>query len=49
MNICNKKGIYIAYHMNKKNWVSIILDDTLTDNEIISLIDISYNNSNKKK
>lgn len=45
----NKKGIYIAYHMNKKNWVSIILDDTLADNEIISLINISYNNSNKKK
>jgi len=35
--------------MNKKNWVSIILDDTLADNEIISLIDISYNNSYKKK
>lgn len=45
----NKKGIYMAYHMNKKNWVSIILDDTLADNEIISLIEISYNNSNKKK
>ena len=42
----NNTGIYPAYHMSKKNWVSIILDNTLQDNEIIKLIDISYNNSN---
>lgn len=42
----NNKGIYPAYHMSKKNWVSIILDDTLSDNELIELINISYNNSN---
>ena len=40
-------GFYKAYHMNKKSWISIILDNTL-DNEIIySLIDQSYNNVNK--
>ena len=40
-------GFYRAYHMNKKSWISVILDDTL-DNEIIySLIDQSYNNVNK--
>lgn len=40
-------GFYNAYHMNKKSWISIILDNTL-DNEIIySLIDHSYNNVNK--
>ena len=40
-------GFYMAYHMNKKSWISIILDNTL-DNEIIySLIDQSYNNVNK--
>lgn len=36
------KGIYEAYYMNKKNWVSIILDDTLTDEEIMKLANISY-------
>ena len=41
------KGIYPAYHMNKRNWVSIILDDTLKDNEIMDLIDISYNLANR--
>jgi predicted DNA-binding protein (MmcQ/YjbR family) len=37
-----ENGVYQAYHMNKKNWVSIILDDTLTDEYIYKLIDISY-------
>lgn len=44
----NNKGIYKAYHMSKKNWVSVILDNTITDDEIMKLIDISYINSLKK-
>jgi len=48
-NYLNKEGIYKAYHMAKKNWVSIILDDTLTDNEIMDLVDISYNKINVAK
>lgn len=43
-----KKNIYPGYHFNKKNWVSIILDDVLTDQELMSLIDISYNLSGEK-
>lgn len=41
-------GIYPSYHMSKKNWVSIILDDTLSDEEILKLVAISYKNSNIK-
>lgn len=33
---------YPAYHMNKKNWYSVFLDDSLADSEIEKLIDISY-------
>ena len=40
--LLNIKGIYEAYHMNKKSWISIILDDTLNDYVIYSLIDESY-------
>ena len=29
-----QNGIYEAYHMSKKNWVTIILDDTLKDDDI---------------
>lgn len=43
------KGIYPAYHMNKKSWISIILDNTLPDKEILDLVDISYKNSNAKE
>ena len=43
-----RKGVYPAYHMNKKSWVSIVLDDTLKDEEIIDLIDISYEYSDIK-
>jgi predicted DNA-binding protein (MmcQ/YjbR family) len=35
-------GIYKAYHMNKKSWITIILNDTLDDNIITSLIDESF-------
>lgn len=35
-------GIHPAYHMNKKSWISIILDDTLKDEEIQQRLDYSY-------
>ena len=44
-NYLNHAGIYPAYHMNKKHWVSILLDDTLPDDYIKNLINISYLNS----
>ncbi len=43
-----QKGIYPAYHLSKKSWVSIILDDTLSDEKIMKLVDISYGASNVK-
>ena len=42
-DLLDKDGFYKAYHMNKKDWISIILDDTLKDEDIISLLDESYN------
>ncbi len=35
-------GYYYAYHMNKKHWLSIILDDTLKDEEIFKLVEESH-------
>ena len=37
-------GIYEAFHMNKRCWVSIILNDTLPDDAIHRMIDDSYRN-----
>ena len=38
----SQAGIYEAFHMNKKCWVSIILDDTLPDDAIQGMIDDRY-------
>jgi alkylated DNA nucleotide flippase Atl1 len=35
-------GVYPAYHMNHKKWISVTLDDTLSDDRVMELIDISY-------
>lgn len=40
--LLSKKGFYKAYHMNKKSWITIILDDTLSDEEIMSYVIKSY-------
>ncbi len=40
--LLKKNGYYSAYHMNKKDWISIILNDTLNDQEIITRIEESY-------
>ncbi len=48
-DLINKKGYYQAYHMNKKEWISIILNDTISDKEIINLINESFDIINNKR
>ncbi len=36
-----------AYHMNKKNWISIILDDNIDFQILCNIIDESYNIVNR--
>lgn len=40
--LLKKKGFYKAYHMNKENWISILLDGTISDEEIMSYIEKSH-------
>ena len=42
------KGIYSAYHMNKKNWISVVLNDEVVDQVVFSLIDRSFALTKKK-
>lgn len=42
-------GILPAYHMKKGNWISILLDGTLDMDQIIMLLDMSYQNTLDKK
>ena len=41
-DLLKQDGFYPAYHMNKKSWITIILNDTIADEKIMSLIDKSY-------
>lgn len=43
-NLIKKEGFYPAYHMNKKYWITIALDDTLPDEEIMKYIIESFQN-----
>lgn len=47
--LLNRKGFYEGYHMNKKNWISIILDDSLNDQEIFDYIKESHSYTIKSK
>ena len=42
-------GIFPAYHMNHKSWISVCLDDTLSDSMILDLVSNSYNLTKKKR
>lgn len=41
-SLLSTAGIYPAYHMNRANWVSIILNETVSDSFIMDLIEISH-------
>ena len=40
--LLKKDGFYPAWHMNKKSWITITLDETISDNEIMDLIEESH-------
>ena len=40
--LLKQDGFYPAYHMNKKSWITVILNNTLSDEKIMSLIEKSY-------
>lgn len=42
-------GIYEAYHMNKKHWITVALDGTASDENVKALVDISFRLTAPKK
>ncbi len=42
-SLLSTKGVLPAYHMNKNHWISIVLDDSVPDDQIIPLLELSYN------
>lgn len=37
-----QEGIFPAYHMNKKHWISVILDDKGNDDDLLWLLQLSH-------
>ena len=38
----SQQGTLSAYHMNKKHWITIVLDSSFNKEEIYNLINLSY-------
>lgn len=47
--LIREKGIMPAYHMNKQNWITVLLDGTVPEEKVKNLIDISYNATASKR
>ncbi len=49
-SLLNNKGYFPGYHMNKANWITLLLDGSVLKGDIFNLIDLSYElTANKKK
>ena len=46
--LTRQTGIYPAYHMNRKHWISVSLDDTLTDDRVMALLAKSFELTKKQ-
>lgn len=44
-----QSGFLPAYHMNKENWISILLDGTAPEEQMKNLIEMSYQMTDKKR
>lgn len=43
------KGILPGYHMNKNNWISVLLDGSVDEDMIYALLDESYKLTGRKR
>lgn len=49
-SLLNSNGYLPGYHMNKANWITLLLDGSVPKDDVFNLIDISYKlTANKKK
>lgn len=44
-----EKGFFPAYHMNKNNWLSILLDGPVPNHQITFLLQVSYDSVTPKR
>lgn len=42
-----RERVFPAYHMNHKSWISVTLDDTLSDDTVMALVGVSFRMTGK--
>lgn len=48
-SLLSEKGFFPAYHMNKNNWISILLDESVPDDQVHTLLEFSYDSVAPKR
>jgi len=46
--VVDGKGILPGYHMNKRHWLTLVLDGSAAESDVFALIDMSYNLIDRK-
>ncbi len=41
-SLLGEEGFFLAYHMNKTNWITVALDGSVSDEQIKMLLDMSF-------
>lgn len=47
-SVLNETGIFLAYHMNKAHWISVVLDGSIEKEKLEWLLELSFDLTNKK-
>lgn len=47
-SLIRKNGYFAAYHMNKLNWITVLLDGSVPKEELTMFIDMSFDMTAKK-
>ncbi len=48
-SLLSEKGFLPAYHMSKSSWISVLLDESVPDEQIFSLMEMSYDSVAPKR
>jgi len=48
-SLLTEKGFLPSYHMNKTNWITILLDGTVSDEQIAPLLEVSYDSVSPRR
>lgn len=47
--LIHEAGIVPAYHMNKRHWITVVLDGRVPEEQVLSLVDVSFSATSKKR